>query len=140
MRRRLSIAGFLLLLAIAARADDFYDVRLRVGQEAYREKRYREAADNFRIAVFGMLDRPPVLSQALARLALAQEAAGRKEDADAALSKFLLVERQFGVYDSRSLEAPVGSEFHALLARRVPAETLRSMPRLAFLGGSPKTP
>lgn len=138
MHRRVGIAGFLLLLAIGARADDFYDVRLRVGQEAYREKRFREAGDNFRIAVFGFLDRPPALSSALARLALAQEAAGRKDEADAALARFLLVERQFGVYDPQSLEGPIRSEFHALLVRRVPAESLRGLPRLAFLAGGPK--
>jgi hypothetical protein len=140
MRHRLILSGFLLLAAAGAAADDFYDVRLRVGQEAYREKRYKEAAENLRIAVFGFLDRPALLTQALARLSLALEAAGRKDDADAVISRFVVVERQFSAYDAQALEGPVRSEFHALLQRRLPPETIRSMPRLTSAMGAARTP
>jgi hypothetical protein len=132
----MGVLGLLLLLAPApGRADDFYVVRLRVGQEDYRGKRYREATDNFRIAVFGFLERPELLSQALARLALAQVAAGKEIDADATLAKFLVVERQFNVYSKVQLDPPVRAEFEALLSRRASAEALRGLPGLARLAG-----
>jgi hypothetical protein len=129
---RVAITGLLLILTAAVSSgEDFYEIRLRIGQEAYREKRYVEAADNLRIAAFGFLQQPEKLSEALARLALAQSAAKRLEQADQTLIRFVLVERQFGVWPRAAVEEPVRAQFLELIGRRVSPETLRTLPSLA---------
>jgi hypothetical protein len=128
---RVSIVGlFLILAAAVSSGEDFYEIRLRIGQEAYREKRYAEAADNLRIAAFGFLEQPDKLSETLARLSLAQTAAKRLEQADQTLIRFVTVERQFGAWSRAAVEEPERGQFLELISRRVSPETLRSLPAL----------
>lgn len=129
--------GLLTTALLSARTlvcgQDFNEALLRSGHAAYQERRYLEAIDQFRVAVFGSLDKPVVLSEGLARLYLAQEAAGKRADADQTLDRFLEVERRFGVHPQANLEPEIRSEFRARLARRVPAETLLALPTLSGL-------
>lgn len=108
-------------------ADDFYESRLKEGAQTYRQRRPADAAESLRIAAFGLLDRPPLLVEALARLALAQEAVGGTAEGRSTLDRFLEVERRFPAYREARLEASVRAEFDALLRRRVPVETLRAL-------------
>src|SRR5262249_37175207 len=74
------------------------------------------------------------------RLALAQDAVGKAADADATLARFLDVERRFGVFAKADLSPNLRAEFAGLLKRRLPAETLSSMPTLsAQLAPAPST-
>ncbi len=116
-----------------AGAEDFNAERLRSGEDLYAEKRYAEAIDQFRIAAFGYLDQPAALSQCLIRLSLAQSAAGKASDADATILRFLEVERLSRSYPPKGLPPEVATEFRSLLLRRVPEETLLSVPTLAGL-------
>jgi hypothetical protein len=117
----------------ALKGDEFTDERLREGEEAYVAKRYPDAIDDFRIAAFGSLNKPPVLSQSLVWLALAQAAAGKTSDVGITLEKFLDVERRFPVYSQARLEPETRAAFKTLLLARVPQATILSVPSLAGL-------
>jgi hypothetical protein len=128
------LIGLVMMLLVAhGQAEDFYESRLSAGQEAYRQKRVLEALDQFRIAAFGFINTPTLLSESLARLALAQAAAGRSADVDATLSRFLDVERRFAPYAQIKLEPEIRAEFQALLLKRLSPATLQSVPGLAGL-------
>ncbi len=120
-------------LGAAPAPADFNQARLESGKYLFDEKRYREAIDQFRIAAFGFLGRPDWLSSSLARLALAQVADSRPEDADATLARFLEVQRRFPSYPPRDLEPERQAEFRALLLKRVQEATLLGIPSLAGL-------
>jgi tetratricopeptide (TPR) repeat protein len=113
--------------------EDFNASRLRAGEDFYAEKRYAEAIDQFRVAAFGYLDQPAALSECLIRLSLAEAAAGKTNDAEATLLRFLEVERSFPSYPPAGLSPEISTEFRTLLLRRVPEATLLSIPSLASL-------
>lgn len=129
----LASAAWMMPLVGAARAEEFNNERLRAGQEAYLGKRYEEAIDQFRLAAFGSLDKPVVLSECLAWLALAEAADGKSARADATLERFLDIERRFGVYAQADLQPEIRSAFQALLLRRVAPASILSVPSLAPL-------
>ena len=118
------------------RAQDFYEIRLRAGEDNLRANRPLAAAIQLRIAAFGLLDRPVLLSEALACLALAQERAGHAPETDAALIRFADVERRFAPYEKSALSPDWKAEFESLARRRLPASTLASLP--VFSGGAPR--
>jgi tetratricopeptide (TPR) repeat protein len=111
---------------------DFNDARLQSGRAMYDLQRYLEAIDQFRVAAFGYLDRPPQLSEALARLVLAQNAAGRTDDARASILRYLDLQRRFPSYPPR-LEPEKQEEFRAILLKQVPENTLAGIPALSGL-------
>ena len=127
----LATGALALVCALPLRADDFNEERLQEGRIAYQQKKFTEAIDQFRVAAFGSLDRPVVLSECIARLALAQAAAGKSGDADETLNRFLEVERRFGTYAKTNLEPEVRSDFRALLVRRIPPAALAAVGSLA---------
>jgi TonB family protein len=108
------------LLATPAPAQDFSEMRLREGEAAYRAKRYDAAAASFRLAAFGLLDRPPMLCQALVRLALASDAAGRAADAKWATDRLTEVQRRAPSCGEAELDAATRSDFEARFHRRWP--------------------
>ena len=120
-------------LGAAPAPADFNQARLESGKYLFDEKRYREAIDQFRIAAFGFLGRPDWLSSSLARLAIAQVADGKPEDADATLARFLVVQRRFPSYPPRDLEPERQAELRNLLLKRVQEATLLGIPSLAGL-------
>ena len=120
-----------------ARADDFYSDRLRAGKDDFRAKHFREAADELRIAAFGFLDDPPMLSESLVRLSLAQAAIQPPADFGPTLTRFLDVERRFGAFGKASIEPELRAEFQTLLAQHVSAQTLSEIPSLASMVETP---
>ncbi|HEY1251989.1 MAG TPA: hypothetical protein VGH97_12425 [Thermoanaerobaculia bacterium] len=119
--------------ARAAASDDFNQERLREGRMAFQQKRFEEAINQFRVAAFGALDEPAVLTECLVRLAVSQSAAGKTAETDDTLNRFLEVERRFGGLAKANLEPEVRTDFLALLKKRMPAAAA-SIPSLA--GGS----
>ncbi len=98
---------------------------------AFQQKRFGEAIDEFRVAAFGALDEPTLLTECLVRLALAQAAAGKTSDADETLARFVDVEKRFGGFAKANLEPEVRTEFQALLKKRVSPATLAGVPSLS---------
>ncbi len=126
----------LLLLVIPApgqQVDEFYKTRFVEAQTAYVEKRYNDAATEFRIGCFGFLDDPSLLSSCLAGLYLSQDHLGRANEAETTLKRFLDVERRFKVYGNVRLEQGMTSSFEDTLRKRVPEAVLLSIPSLAKL-------
>jgi hypothetical protein len=131
--RRGGYAALLLavLIPAAARGDDFSVERLRLGEQALRGGRIPEAVDQLRIACFGLLEQVSALSACLVHLAVAEDAARRSDDTQATLLRFLEVERRFAPYRTAPVPPDVRGRFEALLAARIPAETLREYPALS---------
>jgi tetratricopeptide (TPR) repeat protein len=129
-----TIVGLVLgICSVARGGDDFNEQRLQDGRSAYQQKKFIDAIDEFRVAAFGLLDRPAGLSECLARLALAQAAAGQARETDETVNRFLEVERRFGVYGKTNLEPDVRADFQSLLLRSLPLDTLSVVPSLAGL-------
>jgi hypothetical protein len=117
-------------------SDAFYLSRLRIGEQALSAGRAAEAADNLRVASFGLLDEPEKLSESLVWLALAQQRAGRGAEADATLRRFQSVQALFPSWGRLDLDPGMRREFEALLRKRLPGSTLES-PREAERGPTP---
>ena len=134
------LAGGLLFPARARGQAPNAQERLRAGREAYESGRVADAAEDFRIASFGLLEVPDRLSESLVRLALAQGSLGTQADLDATLARFLDLEEKFSPYASAPIEAPTRAAFENLLRRRVKAERLESIPSIAPVarGQSPR--
>ncbi|MCM2316195.1 MAG: hypothetical protein NDJ92_13695 [Thermoanaerobaculia bacterium] len=122
--------------AFSASGADFYETQLRLGAEAHRAGRLVEAIDYYRIANFGLLDRTTLLSEGLVRLALAESAAGRKEELQKTLTRFITVERQFPSYAKAALSADERAAFEKILTASLPKESIVSVPSLATLVSS----
>lgn len=120
----------LAVLALPARAaiDPFYLNLLRDGQHALDRKDFREAARDFRLACFGMLDEPRTLTDCLARLALAQDAAGDVEGFRDTFQRLVELEDRFKAYSQAELAPELRAALEARLASRLPAATLEGAP------------
>ena len=127
----IAVAAAVLFIVPVVRAEDFYEQQLRVAKADLTSGRQVQAADELRIAAFGFLDRPPLLVEALARLALVHQALGHAPDVTQILNRFLDVERHFGVYQSAALEPETRRAFEQLLMDKVPASEITSFPTLS---------
>ncbi|MGH9444114.1 MAG: hypothetical protein ACRD16_17760 [Thermoanaerobaculia bacterium] len=138
MRRSQRFIRFALLAFLAAAAprlwaQDFYTDRLAAGKAALQAGRAEDAVNEFRIACFGFLDQPVLLSEGLVRLALAESKAKQTDSVRETVARFLEIERRFPSYAKAALEPEARSDFQALLAKSTPEATLRSIPSLASL-------
>ncbi|HET7451541.1 MAG TPA: hypothetical protein VFL12_02275 [Thermoanaerobaculia bacterium] len=113
--------------------DAFYLSRLTIGQQALAAGHAAEAADNLRVASFGLLSDPAKLTECLVWLSVAQQRAGRTADLDATLRRFQQVQALFPSYASLSLSAGLRSEFEELVRKRDPGLVL-GRPREAERG------
>lgn len=114
----------------AATADDFYLVRLRAGEDAFRRGQALEAVDELRIACFGLMEQPPLLTEGIVHLALTQAKLGRTADVATTLLRFAEVERKFGALGSAQLEPATRKDFVTLAKARLSPEVARSLPGL----------
>lgn len=90
---------------------DFSETRLREGKEAYAAGRAAEAVNQFRIAAFGFLDRPALLCESLAYVALAEVAAERPTQAQATVERLSEVERRFPACAQAKIDSAARAEF-----------------------------
>lgn len=137
---RTPFTGIGLLVMLAASpllGEDFYEGQLRSAKISIAASRPSDAADELRIASFGFLDRPQLLSESLVRLALAQAEINSSELART-LDRFLEVEGRFGVYATASLEANVRASFENLLRSKIGVDRLTAIPTLAAVGAAPE--
>jgi len=134
MRKILSLLLLLLLTGSIASADDaFYETRLAAGKQAYVEKRLPDAVADLRIAAFGFLERPALLSETLVWMALAETASSRPERVRWALTRFLEVETKFRPYKQLALDAPSRAAFEKILLGTLSPDAIASIPTLAEL-------
>jgi hypothetical protein len=120
------------LVCDAARGQEELELKFRqAGMAAYGSGDYSLAARDFRVARFLSLQAPARHLEVLARLALAEDAAGTADVRDATLDRFFLVEARFPEYAGASLEPDVRSRFHSLLMKRIPRDRLLAIPPLA---------
>ncbi len=133
MRTKILVVAVVLLTVLAPSAsqaaDGFYAARLQDGKLAFQTGSAAEAADLLRVACFGLMDQPDLLSEGLVWLVLAQQKLGRGSETDATLRRFLDVEKRFAVYAKVALPAEVRKAFEAVLKARVPPDALRSVQR-----------
>jgi hypothetical protein len=122
--RWMPAAGFL-VLAAAAGAADFYEGEMRAGEQALAAGRAAESIDALRVASFGLLEKPALLSECLASLAVAQSRAHRAAEADATLQRFRAVQALFPAQTGlSSASAEVKAAFEAFARQRIPGFTL----------------
>lgn len=126
-----------MLVGSALHGEDFYEAQLRLAKDAARAGRTAEAAESFRIASFGFLERPALLLESLAQLALAQSR-GDATDLAHTLDRFLEVETRFAAYGSAVLDKSDRTAFEALLSASVPSARLSAVPSLAHLATTPE--
>jgi hypothetical protein len=126
LRGSLIAAGILSCAVLAPAADDFYEAQMRAGEQALAAGRAAESADALRIASFGLLEKPALLSRCLAELAVAQTRARRPSEADKTLQRFRAVQALFPAQADLSSTPPdVRAAFEAFARQRVPGFTLR---------------
>lgn len=111
-----------------AAVDPFYQTLLRDGQQAYERKDFAAAARALRLACFGMLEEPATLADCLARLALAQDAAGDLEGFRESFRRLAEVEERFKGYSQGEIAPELRAALETRLAARIPAATLAGLP------------
>ncbi|MCA1734152.1 MAG: hypothetical protein LC732_11185, partial [Acidobacteria bacterium] len=132
IRKPLAMLAFIIIAcAASASSQDFYEVRLAEGKSLVVAGEPRQAIDALRIAAFGFLDRPPLLLETLARLALAQQALGNAEAVTETIERFLVVESRFPSWSRVDLDDETDAAFRALLGAMVSEQRLSEVPSLA---------
>ncbi|MGZ7030334.1 MAG: hypothetical protein ACXVIJ_00055 [Thermoanaerobaculia bacterium] len=111
-------------------AEDFYEQQLHDGKSDRAAGKFVEASDELRIAAFGFLDRPLLLTEALVNLALAQNSLGQPT-AQQTLDRFLDVEQRFATYVPAAIDAPTRTAFESLLLQMEPRATLTAIQSLS---------
>ncbi|HWC64478.1 MAG TPA: hypothetical protein VG777_00240, partial [Thermoanaerobaculia bacterium] len=121
----------------ASSARAFYTSRMQIGEQALSAGNAAEAADDLRVASFGLLDEPEKLSECLVWLAVAQQRARRSAEAETTLKRFQAVQALFPSWGRLALVPDIRSEFEALVRKRMPGMTLES-PREASRAPEPR--
>lgn len=120
-------------LAGAQAVDPFYADLLRSGTLALERGEPARAAEELRLACFGMLEQPNDLALCLVRLSLAQARLGDKEEFLAIFRRIEEVETRFGGYAAAPLDPAERSAFEAQASAWVAPEILKGLPGFAPL-------
>lgn len=129
----LLLLGLWLTALPAFAVEPFYQQRLRQGQQAMQRGQHAEAARQYRLACFGMLEEPPALAGCLAHLAWAQIAAGDRSGFDESLARLVDLEERFGAWSAADLDSEIRSGFENLLVERLSADRLSTLGPFAHL-------
>jgi tetratricopeptide (TPR) repeat protein len=121
-----ALAAGLLAAPPAGAAEPFYDWLYNEGVAAAEQGSWDNAARDLRLAVFGLLDEPPRLAAALARLAIAQAELGDRPGFEDSFRRILEVEERFAAYTAADLPAEARSAFEERASTLIPLATLRS--------------
>jgi tetratricopeptide (TPR) repeat protein len=122
----------LLAAAPAAAADPFYEDLLRKGLRDHGRGDFKLAAKRIRIACFGFLEEPPLLTKCLIHLALVQGAAQDREGFSESWERILEIEERFGSYSEVDLPA-AKNEFESRALEWISPEELLFSPTFAAL-------
>ena len=139
--RSVFLAATLLLAAAAgARADDFYANHMQRGLANYQKGNFAQAAADFRIAAFGLIDSSTDYETALIFGALANWKLQRTEDARQIAQKIVHVERIAPVYAKLPIAPELRAELEAMLPKVVRADQLARAPAFAHLASQSTAP
>lgn len=129
-----AVAALVLAGAAAGQAaQPFYIGLLEAGSRDYLRGDYPAAARQLRVACFGLLDEPSLLTRGLIRLALAQAGQGDDEGFAETFDRLLEVESLFGSYSALPADTPFKVELERLLPRRFAAADLETIPAFAHV-------
>jgi tetratricopeptide (TPR) repeat protein len=121
-------AGPATAAGVAAGTDPFYSGLLRDGKIAYDRADYATAAKDLRLACFGLLAEPALLTDCLVRLAVAQGAGNDAEGFRETFRRIAEVEDRFGSYSKAQLPPEIRTGFEQRLVLLIPAATLETIP------------
>ncbi len=126
------VAALLLAAALAPSAargaDPFYLQLMEEGARAHARGDHATAARRLRIACFGLLDEPDLLSPCLVRLGLAQASAGDGDGFAETFQRLVEVEERLGGFSRSPIPEAERAAFERQLVARIPAAELRSSP------------
>jgi len=111
----------------------FYVRLLDDGVYAFQQGDAEKAANDLRLAVFGMLEAPNRLAHGLSYLALAEADAGEEEAVRETLGRLIAVSDRFGARPQPALPAAVSARLDELLLAAVPEATLAGSTTFADL-------
>jgi tetratricopeptide (TPR) repeat protein len=113
--------------------DPFYTSLLDSGIQAYGDGDFAAAAQDLRLACFGLLEEPPRLASCLTYLGLAQAGAGDREGFTDTFRRLVPVEKRFRGYSRADLPAEVRNDYEQRLTQWVRAEQLTDVEAFAPL-------
>lgn len=135
-RRLLPALGLVLLPALArpaAAAHPHYEHLLREGTFSLERGDAVAAVEDLRLACFGYLEEPGNLADCLARLALAQAAAGDEEGFRDTFRRVAELEDRFEAYSGAEIPGARRQAFEAEVAGRIPPTILAETPAFGHL-------
>lgn len=125
--------------ALSAAVDPFYEGLLRQGRLAYEGGDWQAAVTSLRLACFGHLDEPALLTEGLARLAVAQAHSGDEAGFRETFHRIVDVHERFETYSPTAVPADVRTALETAVSASIPPEFLASSPAFSHLvsGGEP---
>ena len=140
-----AVAVVLQMAATAAAQPDsdgariFYLERLTDGKGSFARGEHREAARSFRLACFGLLEQPTLLTECVARLALAELAAGDQSEARDSLRRLVSLVDRFDRYDEASLSDAMRGDVETAALDLVPNELIEASPTFSLAARERRT-
>ncbi|HEX9460571.1 MAG TPA: hypothetical protein VGA84_15585 [Thermoanaerobaculia bacterium] len=125
------VALFVVVAAIPAFAQSFYDARFQNGVVDFNRASYARAVDELRIAAFGRVDDIPAYETAEIYLTVTNDKLDRVEDARLAALKVAQAEQIKPAYAALQLPADLRTAFERLLPALLSREQLTNIPAFA---------
>jgi len=129
---------FALFVALAAYGQSFYATHFQRGLTEYHRGQYAAAAQDLRIAAFGLVDDIPQYETAQIYALLAFRKLGRTADVANVADRILAAEKIQPSYRRLDLDPEVRTQFETILHEVVPSQRLAKVP--TFSGGAVPPP
>jgi tetratricopeptide (TPR) repeat protein len=142
LRKNLGVVGIILIwaAAVSAAPNPFYTNLLERGKADFASGDYQRAADELRIASFGLLDAIPAYETTQVYLALAQQRIGRKDEASKAVLQIVQAERIAPTYRTLAIDPSVQAALNAALPLLFTPEQLITLNVAPLLGTGSAAP
>jgi hypothetical protein len=135
------VALFLVIAAVPAFAQSFYEARFQSGVIDFNRAAYARAVDELRVAAFGSVDNIPSYETAEIYLTIAYDKLDRIEDARLSSVKVTQAEQISPAYAKLALPPDVRTAFEHLLPALLTREQLSNVPAFGrFASQAPSVP
>lgn len=142
--RHAAAAALVLFCAapLCAQTNPFYTSLLQRGLADAKLGNWKAAAQELRLAAFGLLDDLPKYQTAHLVGAVAAERSGQFDEARIATEKVVIAERLSHAYTSLAVEPAMRASFESLVAKYMTADRIAAVPAFAHIraGTTPPTP